>query len=108
MVTSPDYNINVKVVSRYIAVGHDTYREPPYRYCIDISPYRLIPNIEGKFTCHVQEWPRNKLPTMVLVDFTYEIRPEPISVVQTVNVFQNWPLNDPYWMRLVSCLEERF
>jgi len=42
MVTSPDYTINVKVVSRYIALGHDTYREPPYRYCIDISPYRLI------------------------------------------------------------------
>ena len=41
--TSPDYKINVKVVSRYIALGHDTYREPPYRYCIDISPYRLIP-----------------------------------------------------------------
>ena len=34
---------NVKVVSRYIALGHDTYCEPPYRYCIDISPYRLIP-----------------------------------------------------------------
>jgi len=42
MVTS-DYKINVKVVSRYIALCHDTYREPPYRYCIDISPYRLIP-----------------------------------------------------------------
>jgi len=42
MVTSPDYKINVKVVSRYIALAHDTYREPPYRYCIDISPYRLI------------------------------------------------------------------
>jgi len=37
---------NVKVVSRYIALGHDTYREPPYRYCIDISPYRLIPNCD--------------------------------------------------------------
>ena len=35
---------NVKVESRYIALGHDTYREPPYRYCIDISPYRLIPS----------------------------------------------------------------
>ena len=44
VVTSTDYKINVKVVSRYIALGHDTYREPPYRYCIDISPYRLIPN----------------------------------------------------------------
>ena len=43
VVTSTDYKINVKVVSRYIALGHDTYREPPYRYCIDISPYRLIP-----------------------------------------------------------------
>jgi len=43
-VTSPDYKINVKVVSRYIALGHDTYRESPYRYCIDISPYRLIPS----------------------------------------------------------------
>ena len=38
---------NVKVVSRYIALGHDTYREPPYRYCIDISPYRLIPSKNG-------------------------------------------------------------
>jgi len=27
-----------------IALGHDTYREQPYRYCIDISPYRLIPS----------------------------------------------------------------
>jgi len=32
---------------------------------------------------------------MVLADFTYKIWPEPISVVQIVNVFLNWPLNDP-------------
>jgi len=37
---------NVKVVSRYIVLGHDTYREPPYRYCIDISPYHLIPSVQ--------------------------------------------------------------
>jgi len=52
VVTSPDTTwwlpliTNVKVVSRYIALDHDTYREPPYRYCIDISPYRLIPIID--------------------------------------------------------------
>jgi len=56
-------------------------------------------NIEGKYTCHVQEWPRNKLPNMVLADFTYKIWPEPISVVQIVNVFQHWPLNDPYFYK---------
>ena len=48
--TSPDYKINVKVVSRYIGMGHDTYREPPYRYCIDISPYRLIPSVNSIIT----------------------------------------------------------
>jgi len=53
LVTSPDYKINVKVVSRYIAMGHDTYREPPYRYCIDISPYCLIPS---KWL-HFNPWP---------------------------------------------------
>ena len=41
---------NVKVVSRYIALVHDTYREPPYRYCIDISPYRLIPIVHTSST----------------------------------------------------------
>ena len=35
---------NVRVVSRYIALGRDTYRALTYRYCIDISPYRLIPS----------------------------------------------------------------
>jgi len=38
---------NVWVVSRYIALGHDTctctYRGPTYRYCINISPYCRIP-----------------------------------------------------------------
>jgi len=37
---------NVKAVSHYIVLVHDTYREPPYCYCIDISPYRLIPSFE--------------------------------------------------------------
>ena len=49
VVTSPDYKINVKVASRYIALGHDAYREPPYRYCIDISPYRLTPIEQDTF-----------------------------------------------------------
>jgi len=43
-------------------------------------------NNEGKYTCHVPEWPRNKLPNMVIADFTYKIWPKPISVVQIVNV----------------------
>ena len=34
---------NVKVVSRYIALGHDTYREPPYRYCINIYRHIVSP-----------------------------------------------------------------
>jgi len=37
---------NVTVVSRYIALEHDTFRGPAYRYCIDTSPYRLIPNFD--------------------------------------------------------------
>jgi len=59
-------------------------------------------NIEGKYTCHVQEWPRNKLPNMVLADFAYKICTEPISVVQIVNVFQHWPLNDPYLKKTLN------
>ena len=32
--------MNVGVVSQYIVLGHDAYR-----ICIEISPYRLIPNV---------------------------------------------------------------
>jgi len=60
-----------------------------------INYYLPEVNIEGKYACNVQEWPRNKLTNMVLADFTYKIWPR--AGFSVPNVFQNWPQNDPYF-----------
>ena len=59
-------NKNVTVVSRYITLDHDTYRGLTYRYCIDISPYHLIPNT-NEYKSYGQIWLDNNNNNNIII-----------------------------------------